>query len=343
MTRTNTRTQPNQMRGRVPADAIEFFAEPAEEAPQANEPHPNFIEANTHPVTLEGLEETCIIPTFADNSLTVSHQNFVKSVLGAAQTIYGELSPVELRVSHPVHGRKPEAIYKKQSELTEEDKTLFYERMAFISKIPSLKRNINGQEVALTIGGVRSYSEDRLYSRPAPQHFKIFVGWQVRVCSNLMLTCDGLKDEIECMTEADLYQKAGLLFNEFNQIKDRELEMLQKLNDTKISEEQFTHIIGRLRLYQFLPTDEQRRLPKVILGDQAINNATNGYVNNPNFGRKEGEDISCWNLMQLLNEAAKQSYIDKWLQRNQNATDFSLGIQMALEGTDTQGYSWFLN
>lgn len=46
--------------------------------------------------------------------------------------------------------------------------------------------------------------------------------------------------------------------------------------------------------------------------------------------------------MQLLNEAAKQSYIDKFLERNQNATDFAMGIQKALRGEDTENYGWFL-
>ena len=47
--------------------------------------------------------------------------------------------------------------------------------------------------------------------------------------------------------------------------------------------------------------------------------------------------------MQLGNEAVKQSYIDKWLERNQNSTDFAIGIQKAINGDDTEGYSWFIN
>jgi hypothetical protein len=94
-------------------------------------------------------------------------------------------------------------------------------------------------------------------------------------------------------------------------------------------------------LYQALPTEQQRELPEVILGDQAINAATRNYTSNPNFGKREGEDITCWNLMQLLNEAVKASYVDKWLERNQNCTNFAIGIQKAIEHTD-ETYSWFL-
>ena len=79
------------------------------------------------------------------------------------------------------------------------------------------------------------------------------------------------------------------------------------------------------------------------MGDQAVNAMVKGYVSNPNFGKKENENITCWNLLQLANEAAKSAYIDRWLERNQNCTDFALGIQRAIEGNDTEGYSWFLN
>ena len=72
------------------------------------------------------------------------------------------------------------------------------------------------------------------------------------------------------------------------------------------------------------------------------NKATKGYIDNPNFGLRGRAKISCWDLMQLLNEAAKQSYIDKFLERNQNATDFAVGIQKALRGEDTENYGWFL-
>ena len=40
-----------------------------------NENHPNFIESNTQAITLEELTSKNIIPTFGDNTLTISHQN----------------------------------------------------------------------------------------------------------------------------------------------------------------------------------------------------------------------------------------------------------------------------
>lgn len=305
--------------------------------------HPNFIESNTQAITLEELTNKNIIPTFCDNTLTISHQNFIGSVVEVAKKVFGELTVPELRVSHPIIGRVPSAQHKKASELRDDEKTTFYQRMAFCAHVKNLTRTINGETVHLCIGGVRAYNEDKLYNRQSTMKFKVFVGWQVRVCSNLMLTCDGNSGTIDCMTEADIMQKSFELFNSFNPNKEDTLRLLENLSSTAISEEQFCQIIGRMRLYQFLPLAEQKQLPPLTIGDQAVNAMVKNYISNPNFGKKEGEEFTTWNFMQLANEAVKQSYIDKWLDRNQNCTDFAIGIQKALNGEDTEGYDWFLN
>lgn len=305
--------------------------------------HPNFIESNTNAITLEELSNN-LIPTWADNSLTISHTNFIKTVRAAAEQVFGNLTPVEIRTSHPIQGRRPEAIHKKQNELNENDKTIYYQRMAFISHVVGLSREVNGQIVNLTIGGVRNYADEQLYRTATPQRFKIFVGWQVRVCSNMMLTCNGNSGVIQCLTEADVFQKTMELFTTFNPERENILTQLGNLQSTRMTEQQFCNIIGRMRLYQALPVAEQHLLPPILLGDQAMNEATRGYFANPNFCKREGEDgISCWNFLQLMTEAVKSSYIDKFTDRNQNAVDITLGIQNALNGTDEEGYSWFLS
>lgn len=307
--------------------------------------HPNFIESNTQGISYEDLTEKNVIPTYADGTLTLSHGSIINATMRAAQEVYGELEPVEIRVSHRIQGRTPEAMNKPASELQDEDITTFWQRMAFICHIKNLTRSINGVEVHLCIGGTRSYSEDKLFGRPTPSKMRLFVGWFIRICSNGCLTCDGNSGTIECLTEADVYEKALALFDTFNPEKENTLQLLENLGNTKISQQEFCNIIGRLRLYQALPAAEQNVLPKVILGDQAVNKIVQGYVSNPNFGTKLGEDtISLWQLLQLANEAVKQgAYIDNWLERNQNCTDLVLGIQRAILGTDEDGYDWFLN
>ena len=314
-------------------------------AEEQSEKHPNFIESNTQGITFEELTEKNVIPTFADGTLTLSSGSIIKATMRAAEEVYGELTIPEIRVSHRIQGRTPEAMNKPTSELQDEDITTFYQRMAFLCRVQGITRIINGQEVHLCIGATRSYSEDKLFGRPTPSKMRLFVGWFVKVCTNGCLTCDGNSGTIECMTEADVYEKALALFKSFDPEKENTLEMLENLGTTRISESDFCKIIGRLRLYQALPSSEQSVLPKVILGDQAVNKMVQGYVSNPNFGLKDGADsISLWELLQLANEAVKQgAYIDQWLERNQNCTDFVLGIQRAILGIDQEGYDWFLN
>ena len=305
--------------------------------------HPNFIESNTQEITLGEIADKCIVPTFSDNTLTISHQDFCMAVYNAAEEVFGKLTPIECRVSHQINGRIPTALYKKTNELADNEKTIYYQRLAWIAKVGNLVRNIDGQEIHLTIGGVRAYSDDKLYNRPSALKFKIFVGWQVRVCSNLMLQTNGYSGTIECMTQSDIHQKALELFSSFDPEKDNNLNALAELQDTRMTEENFCHIIGRLRLLQALPVAQQKAIPQFILGDQAINEAVRQYVANPNFGRKNLDDgISTWDFMQLLTEAAKGSYIDRWLDRNANSIEFSQGIRKALRYEETD-YDWFLN
>ena len=327
----------------IPADDVEEAVVMDEEIDPNN--HPNFIESNTQGITLEELSKKCIVPTFADNTLTIANQSFIESVLEAGKNVFGDLTPVEIRVSHQVNGRVPSALHKKASELTDEEKTVYYQRMAFVCHVAALSRSINGQTVHLCIGGVRAYNEDKLYGRQSPMKFKIFVGWQVRVCSNLMLTCDGFTGNLECMTTSDIKEHALELFNGFNPVKDDNLRTLEALVNTSISEEQFCKAVGRLRLYQALPTTTKTELglPNVTLGDQAVNAVVRGYVENPNFKKEDGIDtITLWQLLQLFNEAVKQTYIDRWLERNQNCTDLVFGLEKALNG-ESQEYAWFLS
>ena len=310
---------------------------------EEQEEHPNFIESNTSGITLEELERNCIVPSFGDNQLTISHQTFIHRIEEAARSYFtGEsFGNTEIRVSHRILGRVPGALTKKKEELKPEDETIYYQRMAFCFHIRSMSRMMNGEEVHLCIGGVRSLNEENLYARKSPEKFKIFIGWRVKVCSNLMLLNDGLTGRLEVMSDADIYSSALRLFQDFN--PEQNLRLLENLGRTNISQEQFCQIIGRLRLYQALPASQLKELPKVILGDSNVNAATKGYIENPNFGLRGRENITCWDLMQLLNDAAKQSYIDKFLERNQNCTDFAVGIQKALRGEDTENYGWFLS
>lgn len=309
------------------------------------EKHPNFIEGPSSGISMEELTFRNIIPTFSDNTLSLSHPKFIETTRKAAEVIFGagNVTTAETRCSHPIIGRIPSAQHKKASELREEEKTIFSQRLAWIAHVTTLTSSINGQSVSLTIGGTRSYHEDKLYARQSPQHFKLFIGFRVRVCSNMVLTTDGVSGSFLSMTEADIFQKAFELFTRFNDLKESTLYNLEALNYTWLSQEQFCKIIGRLRLYQALPSARQKQLPQILLGDSVVNAATKQYITNKDFGMGQGDgSISCWQLMNLLNEAAKNSYSDLWIDRNVNCTTFATGIANVINGSDNS-YGWFLN
>ena len=74
-----------------------------------------FIEANTKEVTIEHLKNDCIVPVFSkDNEITISHPHFIESVREAANRVFPseQVETPEIRVSHIIKGRTPEAIHK---------------------------------------------------------------------------------------------------------------------------------------------------------------------------------------------------------------------------------------
>ena len=300
----------------------------------------NFLEANTNAITLEELAEQCVVPTWANQELTISHQDFINTVHDAACNVFaGEtVNTPEIRVSHIVRGRIPSALGKRSSELLESEKTQFYQRLAFAFTIPSLHECINGQRLELCIGGVRNYSDLNLYrANRGMEKFAIYLGWRVNICSNQVLTGQGVRLNLEVMSIHDLYKSVLELFYSFN--LERDIELLQTLTKVRLTETQFAQIVGRMRLYQALPSYQQRRIPKLLITDSQINNVCRDYYNNPNFGAKDST-ITLFDFHNLLTEANKSSYINDYVQRGINATEVTVGICKALHG-DSE-YSWFL-
>ena len=300
----------------------------------------SFLDANTNHITMDELKTQCVVPTWANQELTISHQDFIESVWDAAQSFYqGEqLTKPTIRASHIVRGRTPDALGKKASELLECEKTQFYQRLAFAFTIPTIYETVEGQRLELCVGGVRNYNDLNLYrSSKGVEKFSVFVGWRVRICSNQILTGQGVKLSMEVMDLKQLYQQVMELFNGFNPARD--IHLMQTLSNTYLTETQFAQIIGRMRLYQALPQGLSRRIPRLLITDSQINNVCRGYYQNEDFGG-QGGSLSMWNFHNLLTEANKSSYIDSYLSRAVNATDVAVGLNNAMHGDTT--YQWFL-
>ena len=300
-----------------------------------------FIEANTSAVTLKHLKNECIVPVFRDNEVTISHVNFIETVFEAASLIFPRerIEKPEIRVSHVIRGRTPEAINKTVSELLEKDKTIYYERMAFVMEISTIQENINGNPLNLSIGGVRAYNHENLYSKKTSEKFKVFIGFNNKVCCNLCISTDGYREEIKAMSCYELQQRIMQLFQMYDIRKH--LNLMNTFKNHSLNEHQFAQLIGKSKLYQCLLPKEKKQLPNLELNDSHINIIARNYYRDEAFSRESNHAINLWNVYNLFTGAVKNSYIDNFLNKSVNATDFIDGIASALKG-DT-AYKWFLS
>ncbi|WP_126652986.1 DUF3871 family protein [Chryseobacterium aureum] len=304
--------------------------------------HKPFIVANTSEATLQHLQNDCIIPVFSkDNEKTVAHQEFIEVVLSGVNKIFPHhsLSEPEIRVSHQIKGRIPSAIHKPVKELLEHEKTIYYERMAFIVKVPTITDIVNGNELSLTIGGVRSYNLENLYNKKSLEKFKLFIGFQNQVCMNLCVSSDGFVEDMRVGSANDLYSKALEMMQNYN--AELHLMEMKELSQDFLSEHQFAQLVGRSRLYQHLPKSEKQNIPLLNFNDTHINTMAKDYYEDQNFCRNQDGNINLWDVYNLFTQANKSSYIDTFLDRNLNAFEFSKGIQKTLNGSSD--YHWFLS
>ena len=301
-----------------------------------------FIEANTKEVTIEHLKDDCIVPVFSkDNEITISHPNFIESVWEAANRVFPSesIELPEIRVSHIIKGRTPEAIHKSVKDLLEEDKTIYYERMMFCFEIPSIHEDIAGNRLNLTIGGVRSYNHENLYSKKGMEKFKLFIGFKNLVCCNMCVSTDGFKSELKVMDVNGLLNTAMQLFQEYNAAKH--LYYMGAFKDSFMTEHQFAQFLGKSRLYQYLPNEQRRLLPQMLMTDTQIGIVAKSFYHDDNFSLPDNQkEISMWNVYNLLTGANKSSYIDNFLDRAYNATQLADGLNRALY--EDSEYNWFI-
>ena len=309
--------------------------------PLVNNHQRHFIEANTTAVSIDHLRNDCVVPVFSkDNEVTISHQAFIETVLSAAYRAFPNevIDSPDIVVSHIIKGRIPEAIHKPVSQLTESDKTIYYERMAFCFEIPTIYRDVAGNRLNLSIGGVRAYNNENLYSRKTMEKFKVFIGFKNLVCCNLCVSTDGLKGDLRAMSRQDLFDSSLALFERYD--AEAHIRTMSMLQTRTLTEHQFAQLIGKARLYQFLPSAEKKRLPAMEFTDSHLNAIARAYYGDENFARGESGEIDLWRVYNLFTGANKSSYIDTFLDRSLGATQLLLGIAQALDTPNA--YSWFI-
>lgn len=300
---------------------------------------PKFIEANTVEVSSWELKHQHIIPTYIDSEMLISHSEFIEvteAVVGDFFRHERILSP-SIRVSHPVLGRIPEAKDKPTSELREWERTRFFERCMFVIEIPSINDTIDGQSLSMTIGGVRVY-EGMHQRKGGDEYFKVFAGFKVRVCSNLSVWADGFTGEIRVKNLQQLEQEIRKLVEGYDAVSD--LAQMDRLQHYSLTESQFAQLLGRCRMYQYLPTIQKKAIPELKFGDSQINSVCKDYYRDKSFCRAADGDINLWRVLNLFTEANKGSYIDTFLPRAVNASQLINGLAYSLEHRCS---NWFLS
>ena len=301
-----------------------------------------FITANTIPLSLQEIKQKHVIPVFTkDNAPLVSQADFIATAKDVVEELSGHRTTnLGIRVSHPIKGRTFAARNKKASELLDHEKTIYYERMAFSFDIPEIHDVVNGQQVTLSVVGVKAYNLDNLYSKAGSlQHFKIGIGYKVKVCTNLCLWTDGTSIDLKVRNLDDLTNGIYDLVNQSDFMG--QIKALNKLGDYELTEVQFANLLGRARMYNHLPKQMKKEIPPLLISDSQVSSVTKMYYGDDVFKRSGTGSINLWNLYNLFTDAVKSSYVDTFLDRNLNAFNFSKGIADALEGDSP--YNWFLN
>jgi ribosomal protein L25 (general stress protein Ctc) len=214
---------------------------------------------------------------------------------------------------------------------------LYYERMAFVIEIPEISEMINGNQLSLSIGGVRSYNQENLFSKKSIEKFKVFIGFQNTVCTNLCISTDGLKQDIRVSSVLELKAKIYELINSYD--KKKHLQQMNEMNNFSISETEFAHLIGKMKLYSFLDKEAKSNLFHLNINDNQINTIVKDYHIDPNFARFENGNIDFWRLYNLFTEANKSSYIDTNFEKNVNAYEF---INYLANFIKNDKSNWFL-
>jgi hypothetical protein len=300
-----------------------------------------FIEANTIESSLPEIKQQHLVPVFVkDNACTISIAEFIEATQEATSNAFKGnkiLSP-SIRLSHPIKGRIPSAKNKSVTELLDTDKTLYYERCAFIIELPGITSTVNGNTLSLTIGGVKSYSLDNLYSRKgSDEHFKIFIGFQNKVCTNLCVTSNGFVGNLAVKNLDQLQFAIASMIQNYD--ARAQLYQLEKLSDLHITETQFALLMGRCRMYNHLPTTLKSEIEPMLFGDNQLGAVCKDFYKDNSFCKGDDGNINLWNLYNLFTGSNKSSYIDSFLDRSVNA--FQLAQQLA-SAVEYKTHSWFL-
>ena len=307
-----------------------------------NETRSPFILGNTKEIGLTELGDM-LTPVFSrDNVETISHNEAINTVMDAVSTFFDgeEINAPVVRVSHEMKLRNRFGMGKLVENLRPEDSDSYYQRMMAMIEIPSISHEINGSICHLQVCIVRNYADCNLLGNSSQkQTMKLGIGFLNTICTNGMLSTDGVNLSIKITNTADFYKYCIELFKQYNY--KQHLDDIRRLNDTVVNVSTLAQFLGRARMATALPNSMKNELglPDFILPEAQLNSMIRDYYTDENFGGF-GRDITAYQLFMLLTNY-KNNYIDVTLERSINAYQCAQGIASAINHDD-EAWSWFI-
>jgi hypothetical protein len=299
-----------------------------------------FIESNTISCSLEEIRNNHIIPTYRDNTRLIATAEFIDTTYEIVKKLFPNetiLAP-NIRVSHPVRGRIPEAKHKHVSELLENETTVFFERTCFIIEIPSIQADVAGNTLSLTVAGIKSYQKDNVNGKEnSNEHFQIAIGFLNKICSNGNFWLDGYSNEVAVKSLSSLHALIHSLVERYN--SSYHLHHLRQLSEVEISEQEFAMILGKMKMYQYLPQQMKNKIKPMLLGDSQINTVVKQFYLDENFHRESSGGINLFNFYNLITGSLKSAYIDSYLEKHVSSFHLIEDIRFAKHN---KSESWYL-
>jgi len=291
----------------------------------------NFIGKSCMDSSLREIKDQHIIPVFTkDNTALISQSTFIEMVGEQLDQRFSQVSEPIIKLSHPIKGRIPDARHKAKHELLPHEETLYYQRMIFIYRIKSVVETVNRNTVTLFVGGVKAYNHDNLNKDyRGYQRFKLFIGFQVKVCSNLCIWSDGAVVDVKINRLDALQYEIVNLINTHK--PEADLLSLRALANYSISDRQFALLIGRCKMYQSMPNPRGILPYDLDITERQLSSISRGYLQDSVFhGSSEGIDL--WSLYNLVTDSAKSSYADLFIDRCLGAGKLVIDVSKDLEG-----------
>ena len=187
---------------------------------------------------------------------TVSHWEFIDSVNFVVNQCFKTKPFWNLTSCIPQnHGRIPSALNKRSVNWkTGRNKILREDDVR--NRSTSIADTIHGNELSLTIGGVRALNHESLFSKKSIEKFKVFIGFQNKVCTNLLVSTDGILLNF-------VFRITRPYKNVFDLVGNYQYEDAvghdEEFGKYALTEHQFAQMIGKARLYPILPAAQRRK------------------------------------------------------------------------------------